>query len=256
MIEEALLPFVSERFLNDERYRDGHLRIINALPHRRVIGMHIPDMKRLARDLCRQGGSKDIIRSFENEPAESLSYEEMTIWGYLVNMQKCTFEERLQMVSRFIPVMDCWAVCDSWCCNAKWIAKADRERMWAWLQTYFNSDREFEVRFAVIVSMLYFLREEWLDRIFDTIDAIDFSRIRSAYRTAKGKPAKPQEGTVQGAEPYYVRMGVAWLLASALAKYPDRTRDYVNRSQLPDDVIKLYIRKARESYRTRTANAL
>ena len=65
-----------------------------------------------------------------------------------------------------------------------------------------------------------------------------------------------QQGTVQGAEPYYVRMGVAWLLATALAKFPDQTRAFVRSSNLPADVIKLYIRKARESFRTRTIAAL
>ena len=51
-------------------------------------------------------------------------------------------------------------------------------------------------------------------------------------------------------------MGVAWLLATALAKFPDETRVFVRSSNLPDDVVKLYIRKARESFRTRTAEAL
>ena len=63
-------------------------------------------------------------------------------------------------------------------------------------------------------------------------------------------------GVVQGASPYYVRMGVAWLLATALAKFPDATRAYVHSSSLPDDVIKLYVRKARESFRTRCVSAL
>ena len=61
---------------------------------------------------------------------------------------------------------------------------------------------------------------------------------------------------MQGAEPYYVRMGVAWLLATALAKFPDATRAFVRSSKLPDDVIKLYIRKVREPFRTRTVKAL
>ena len=65
-----------------------------------------------------------------------------------------------------------------------------------------------------------------------------------------------QQGTVQDAEPYYVRMGVAWLLATALAKFPDATRAFVRSSNLPADVIKLYIRKARESFRTRTVEAV
>lgn len=65
-----------------------------------------------------------------------------------------------------------------------------------------------------------------------------------------------QQGTVQGAEPYYVRMGVAWLLATALAKFPEQTRIFVRSSNLPADVVKLYIRKARESFRTRTVKAV
>lgn len=256
MIEDSLLPFVSERFLHDARYREGHLRVINALPHRRVIGMHTPDMKSLARDLFRQGCSAEIIAAFEQEAPASLCYEEMTIWGYLINLQKCTLDERLAMVARFVPVIDNWAVCDCWCCNAKWIAKADKERVWAFLQPYFDSAREFEVRFAIIVSMCYFLNDEWLDRLFARLDTLDFGRIKSEYRTAKKRPQRPQEGTVAGAEPYYVRMGAAWLLASSLAKFEERTRQYVRSSKLPDDVVKLYIRKARESYRTRTVDAI
>ena len=51
-------------------------------------------------------------------------------------------------------------------------------------------------------------------------------------------------------------MGAAWLLATALAKFPEQTRVFVRASQLPDDVIRLYTRKARESFRTRHVNAL
>ena len=51
-------------------------------------------------------------------------------------------------------------------------------------------------------------------------------------------------------------MGVAWVLATALAKFPEQTRTFVRSSRLPADVIKLYTRKARESFRTRTMQAL
>ena len=32
MIEHLLTPLISERFLTEPRYREGHIRIINALP--------------------------------------------------------------------------------------------------------------------------------------------------------------------------------------------------------------------------------
>ena len=104
--------------------------------------------------------------------------------------------------------------------------------------------------------MCYFLDEEWLDNVFERINGLDFNRIKSNYKTVKGKPKVAQQGAVQGAEPYYVRMGVAWLLATALAKVPDKTRAFVRSSNLPTDVVKLYARKARESFRTRAVEAL
>ena len=104
--------------------------------------------------------------------------------------------------------------------------------------------------------MCYFLNDEWLDKVFERINGLDFGRIKSKYKTVKGKPKLAQQGTVQGTEPYYVRMGVAWLLATTLAKFPDETRAFVRSSNLPDDIVKLYIRKARESFRTRTIAAL
>ena len=254
MIEHLLQPLVCERFRSDARYREGHLRVVNALPERRVLGLHAPEMKQAARRLS--SNCREVIAAFEKLPSDTLYYEEMVIWGYLINLAKCSLLERLAMLERYVPVLDNWAVCDSYCSHAKWMVRADKETLWVFLSRWFDSEREFEVRFAVVVSMIYFLDEEWLDRLFERIDNLDFDRIKSKYTTIKGKPKIAQQGAVQGAEPYYVRMGVAWLLASALAKFPDQTRAFVCSSHLPADVVKLYIRKARESFKTRTIEAL
>lgn len=254
MIDHLLQPLVCERFRSDARYREGHLRVVNALPKRRVLGLHSPEMKQVAKQLSREGN--DVISAFEAVPSESLCYEETVVWGLLINLEKCSLDERLAMLSRYVPVIDNWAVCDTYCAHAKWMARADKVALWAFLQRWFDSDREFEVRFAVVVSMCYFLDEKWLSKVFQRLNGLDFDRIKSEYKSVKGKPKEAQQGTVQGAEPYYVRMGVAWLLATALAKFPDETRVFVRSSNLPDDVVTLYIRKARESFRTRTVEAL
>ena len=270
MIDHILQPLVCERFLTDARYREGHLRVVNALPERRVVGLHSPEIKQVAKRLSREGGKvvmpdgthqfcangAEVIRAFEAVPSESLCYEETVIWGYLINLEKCSLDERLAMLGRYVPIMDNWAVCDSYCAHAKWMARADKEALWAFLQPRFRSEREFEARFAVVMAMCYFLNDEWLDKVFERINGLDFNHIKSKYKTVKGKPKVAQQGTVQGAEPYYVRMGVAWLLATALAKFPDATRAFVRSSSLPADVVKLYIRKARESFRTRNVVAL
>ena len=270
MIDHLLQPSVCERFLTDAQYREGHLRVVNALPERRVLGLHSPEIKQVTKSLSRDGGEvimpdgthrmcvngAEVIRAFEAMQSESLCYEETVIWGYLINLEKCSLDERLAMLGRYVPVLDNWAVCDSYCAHAKWMAHADKEALWAFLERLFDSESEFEVRFAMVVAMCYFLSDEWLDKVFERINGLDFGRIRSKYKTVKGKPKVAQQGTVQGAEPYYVRMGVAWLLATALAKFPDQTRVFVRSSNLPDDVVRLYIRKARESLRTHTVEAV
>ena len=270
MIRLLLQPLVCERFLTDARYREGHLRVVNALPERRVMGLHSPEIKQVAKRLSRDGreivmpdGTRrvcangiEVIRAFEAVSSECLCYEETVIWGYLINLEKCSLEERLAMLGRYVPVLDNWAVCDSYCAHAKWMARADKEALWAFLEQWFDSEREFEVRFAVVVAMCYFLNEDWLGRVFARLNSLNFDHIKSKYKTVKGKPKVAQQGTVQGTEPYYVRMGVAWLLATALAKFPDQTRSFVRSSNLPEDVVKLYIRKARESFRTRTVEAV
>ena len=270
MINHLLQPLICERFLTDARYREGHLRVVNALPERRVVGLHSPEIKQVAKQLSHEGGEvvipdgvrqicangAEVIRAFEAVPSESLCYEETVIWGYLINLEKCSLDDRLAMLCRYVPVLDNWALCDSYCAHAKWMVRADKEALWAFLERWFDSECEFEVRFAVVVAMCYYLNEKWFNKVFECINRLDFGRIKSKYKTVKGKPKMAQQGTVQGAEPYYVRMGVAWLLATALAKFPDATRAFVHSSNLPEDVIKLYIRKARESFRTRTVEAL
>ncbi len=270
MIEHIIQPLICKRFLTDERYREGHLRVVNALPERTVSGLHSPEIKAIAKQLSREGceavmpdgthrlcaNGNETISSFEAVPSDTLCYEETVIWGYLINLEKCSLDERLKMLARYIPVLDNWAVCDSFCAHAKWMARADKEVLWNFLQQWFCSEREFEVRFAVVAAMCYYLSEEWIGVVFRQLDSLNFDHIKSRYKSVKGKPKAAQQGTVQGTEPYYVRMGVAWLLATALAKFPERTRMFAGSSGLPDNVIRLYVRKARESFRTRTVAAL
>ena len=256
MIEHLLTPLISQRFLDEERYRNGHRREINALDEVRILGVHIPQLKKLAKELFRRLDADDIIASLEAESVKgTLCFEEKVVWGPMINAIKATQEHKSALLRAFVPVMDNWAVCDTICCNIKWIK--DKEALWEYLQPYFDSDREFEVRFAVVMSMIFFLDTESFQKVTVRLDSIDFSRIQSEFLSPKeAKVAKRVRGVAKGERPYYVRMAVAWLLATALAKLPDQTRAYVNACDLPEDVIRLYKRKARESFRTRDVNPL
>ena len=289
MIEDILLPYISGRFREEPHYRLGHIRIVNPLQGTAILGLHIPDMKKIAKELSARDDRMEILHGLEvaslegsskggisNRP-HALYYEETVIWGLMLDYMKIPLDERLGLFGKFIPNIDNWAVCDTVCCAAKWAGNrgTDKNRLWDFLGKLRDSDREFEVRFATIMTMCYFLEPEWLPGVFKETDRIDFGRIRSEYiplAEKKSLPANryaktaepetvpcgygyclsgPRTGTVPGQSPYYVRMGVAWLLATALAKFPEQTREYVRSCNLPDDVIKLYVRKAKESFRTR-----
>lgn len=260
MIEKLLEPLVSERFRNEEKYRLGHTRILNPLPGRAVMGLHIPDMRKVAKALAVREDALTIIADFGKEAEkgrEALAHEELMVWGMMINFIKGTAEEKLAMLEKFVPQIDSWGVCDSVAPGARWFRKADGA--WDILCGYFASGREFDVRFATIMSMCHFLDLKWLPRIFYQFDGLDFPGIRSEYVSLKdaGRSGGPEavlasgKGIAAGESPYYVRMGVAWCLATALAKFPDDTRAYLRHSRLPEDVLRLYARKARESFRTR-----
>ena len=244
MIEDRLTPLICERFLADEKYRQGHIRIIKALPERRILGLHLPEMKQVAKSLAKEANALDTLHAYEQEYLADrfrLTYEETLVWGLTINALKCSWEERLSLLKPYIPVLDNWAVCDSFCCNAKWALKLPPQTLWEFLLPYLHSNQEFEVRFAIVMSMCYLMTEEWLSVIFHQLEALDLSKIQSKYTSLPS--------------PYYVRMGMAWLLATALAKFPDETRAFVNHSSLTEDVKRLYARKARESFRTRNVSA-
>ena len=92
------------------------------------MGLHSPEMKQMAKLLSRNGGEvelvnknhkwcadgAEVIRCFEGTASESLCYEETVVWGFLINLEKCTLEERFAMLERYVPVLDNWAVCDSY----------------------------------------------------------------------------------------------------------------------------------------------
>ena len=256
MIEHLLTPLVSKRFLEDERYRNGHLRVINALSDTKILGVHIPELKKLVKDLSKRADAEQLLTSFELEfHKDALCFEEKIVWGLLINALKAPETQKYAYLRAFIPAIDNWAVCDTICCNIKWII--DKNTLWEFLQPYFDSDKEFKVRFAVVMSMIFFLDEESFPKVAAKRDSIDFSIIKSEFMSPKeANGAEKVRGVAKGERPYYVRMAVAWLLATALAKLPEQTRKYVNDCRLPEDVIRLYKRKARESFKTRDVNPL
>lgn len=240
MIQEILLPLVPEKFVTDEKFRAWHQNVLNVLPAMQVMGLRVGDMRRVARDLARREDALMRISQFAqvySKDRSLLCYEEVMIWGMMINAVKCSNEEKVRLLKDFVVAIDNWAVCDTFCSDAKWMKRLAKDELWLVLEPYFRSSREFDVRFAVVMTMCYLLDENELGKIFVRLEQINFSAIRSEY-------SMPLSA-------YYAKMSVAWLLATALAKYPDKVRLLMQKTCLPVDVVGLYKKKVRESLRTR-----
>lgn len=271
MIEDLLLPLVCERYRTDPAYREGHRKIIAPKPGTVILGLHTPEMKLVAKSLARREDWRETLNAFAQENGSAgqlgsdseqrLSHDERMVWGLMLDYIICPLEERLRHVDAFIPSIDNWAICDNFCCNAKWLAKLTRplkkdsasysapiqkrlaeieekEAVWRWMEGHFAAREEFRRRVPIVLALAYFLGPDDIDRTLAAMAGLGL-----------------QEG-----EPYYIQMAVAWLLATALARDPDKTRSFVNAciadGTLPGDIVKRYVRKARESRITRDIPAL
>ncbi|MBQ8646430.1 MAG: DNA alkylation repair protein [Bacteroidales bacterium] len=170
------------------------------------------------------------------ELCRTIFFEEVMIIGMVIDLINVEPARRLVLVEQFVPLIDNWAVCDVFCGGAKWVGEPGRgpkscnkvplKRMWEFLQRYLQSSSEFEIRFGVVMLMSYFLTEEYIGRVL-----LQMEEVR------KGD--------------YYVDMAVAWCLATARAKFDERTQEFVRNACLTPSVIKKYEQKVRDSLRVR-----
>lgn len=234
--DEKFGPAVCERFVNDEKYRKGHVGIVAAKPGTIIMGLHTPEMKAFAKeDAARPEWREDLKFLASSAAISPLSHEERTIWGLTVDYVKCGIDERLEHLDALIPYIDNWAICDTVCCNSRWADKAsDRPAVWKYILRKLKSRKEFTRRVGIVLMLGHFLDKEHFGKCLNALTSMNLAC----------------------GEPYYVRMGVAWLLATALAKFPDETREFVSSASLPEDIVSLYVRKARESFRTRGIQAV
>ncbi len=202
------------------------------------------------------------------ELCRTIFFEEVMIIGMVIDLINVEPVRRLSLVEQFVPLIDNWAVCDVFCGGAKWVGEPGRgpkscnkvplEQMWEFLQRYLFPDMrechlqgesagknlqrkcsganpqgsmEFEIRFGVVMLMSYFLTEEYIERVL-----LQMEKVR------KGD--------------YYVDMAVAWCLATARAKFDERTQEFVRNATLTPSVIKKYEQKVRDSLRVKKGTKL
>jgi len=203
--------------LSDQKYHDFHSSLCPGTEN--IIGVRVPILRNYAKELFKLQDWKETIKEINNE-----YYEEIMLQGMLIGQAKNEdINTIFKYIEKFVPNIDNWAICDTFCAGLK-ITPKYKEEMWHFIQKYLKSDKEFEVRFAVVMILDYYIEEQYLKKNFKIFDKIKH-------------------------EGYYAKMAVAWAISICLIKFFDETVKYLESSKLDDWTYNKSIQKAIESYR-------
>ena len=153
--------------LSDKKYKEFHSGLCPGTDN--IIGVRLPILRELAKEIAKQ------------KPIEFLNkykckfYEEKMIYGLVIGYMKAEVDIKLDYLKQFVPMIDNWAICDC-CCSTYKFTNKNMEKVYEFLQQYISSNQEFEVRFAVIMLMDYYLTDEYIDKVFKIYNEIKLDK--------------------------------------------------------------------------------
>ena len=201
--------------LADEEYREFHSGLCPNVNN--IIGVRLPKLREIAKRIAKENPI-EFLDTYNYE-----YYEEKMIYGLVIGYMKSSFEERIKYLDKFIPDIDNWAICDC-CCSTYKFTNKNLEAMLQYLQKYIHSEKEFELRFACIMLMDYYLTDEYIDTVFKIYNNIVSDK-------------------------YYVQMGIAWGISVAFVKNEEKTREFLKHNNLDNFTYNKSLQKIIESNR-------
>ena len=205
-IEKELLKLKDERF---QKFQEKLCPGVN-----NIIGIKIPILRAYAKEI---NGNVDI------STIGTKYYEEIILKGMLIGLEKkLDFEQ----IENYVKLIDNWAVCDVFCAGLKQVKK-HKEEMWQYIEKYLNSKKEYEVRFAVVIMLDFYIEEKYIEKVLE--------RLRKIKH-----------------EGYYAKMAVAWAYSICFIKFYEKTKEEfknINKKTLDKFIYNKALQKAIESYR-------
>ena len=185
---------------------------------RKMLGIRIPTLRSLAKKII-ANNPKEFL---ENVTDEYLEY--VILQGFVIAGLKVNIEHKLQLFKQYIPKIDSWIITDTVCSTIKPKNK-ELDIVWDFINIYLKSQKEFEVRFAIIMMLDYFINDEYVDKVIIKLDNINLDK-------------------------YYVQMAKAWCLAEIGIKYNEKAMKYLKgNNHLDKFTFNKTLQKMRESYR-------
>lgn len=184
----------------DIKYRDFSKKLLPNVDN--ILGVRVPILRRIAKEIAREEPIK-FLNNVTND-----SFEETMIEGFVIGNLKGEKEFIIKYIDTFLPKIDNWSVCDTFCASLK-IVNIDLDYFFKYLCKCKNSKEEFTLRFMLVMFLNYYIDKKYIFKIFEIIQKIK-------------------------KDDYYVKMAIAWFLSMSYLKYKKETLNYLNNSNLDD----------------------
>ena len=200
----------------NESYAAFNQRIVNTkMP---VIGVRVPDLRRLARELAPDMSAADISKLLT---VQNKSFDYVLLCGLLITHARLDDQTAIDLVKQYLPHVDSWAHIDVFVEKKRRFAG---EVWWDFALECLQNEDEFTVRYGVISLMTNFLDEAHIDQVF------------AVLRNVK------HDG-------YYVKMALAWLYATATVHFFELTLAELENEHIDTWTRNKAYQKMRESRR-------
>ncbi len=203
------------RVLAEEKYRQFSMRLLPGVNN--ILGVRLPALRKISKKIIKTNWREFILDN------DSQYFEQTMLEGMVIAGADCDFSEKLELIKKFIPKIDNWSVCDSFCGSLR-VSEVDRLEFWEFLQSYFASEDEFKSRFAVVSVIGNFIEKDYLEQIFEK-----FNNMKS--------------------DGYYSEMGVAWAISVIYVKFRDETLSFLRENNLRSRTFQKACQKIIESLR-------
>ena len=201
--------------MRDEKFRDFTSKLIPNVDKELIIGVRVPDIRRLAKSLSEEERKK-FISGLPHK-----YHEENLLHGVMLQLIKNDIGEVITETEKFLPYIDNWAVCDI---SQSKLLERYPDVVFGKVSEWAKSEKTYTVRFAIDVLLQFFLDENFTPEVFALAKSI-------------------------ASDEYYVNMALAWFWSFALIKRYEETLPIIESERLPEFVHNKAIQKARESYR-------
>ena len=198
--------------LQDTGYRDFQSRLMPDVPKEKVIGVRIPALRKLAKELA---GTEEAAAFILQLPHKY--YEEDNLHTFLICEMK-DYDDCMAEVEQFLPYIDNWATCD---CFTPKVFKKHRAEVYEKIKQWLGSAETYTVRFGIVTLMDY-LKTDFEKQMLSLV-----ADIRS--------------------EEYYINMATAWYFSMALVWQYNAALPYLTEERLDKWTHNKSIQKATES---------